>query len=224
MRSSRPRLGAALAIAALAAACRTTPPPLAPSTVPWEVRRPQLQSQAHFELKGRVAVAARGEGFNANLHWTQEGTRSQLTLEGPLGVGGAQLTASGNDLSLVNSHGEHIGNEAAHAELEARLGFDPPLSSLRYWVLGVPDPALPATEALDQTQQRLAGLTQDGWRVDYQSYVTAGSEALPARLKDRIASLKIKHDGTYNSGGYVRQGVMATDDPRTSPGAVHPLV
>jgi taurine dioxygenase len=49
-------------------------------------------------------------------------------------------------------------------------------------------------------------------------------EALPARLKDRVAGLKIKHDGTYNSGGYVRQGVTPTDDPRTSPGAVHPLV
>jgi len=49
-------------------------------------------------------------------------------------------------------------------------------------------------------------------------------EALPAGLKARIAGLKIKHDGTYNSGGYVRQGVTATDDPLTSPGAVHPLV
>jgi taurine dioxygenase len=49
-------------------------------------------------------------------------------------------------------------------------------------------------------------------------------EALPAELKRRIAGLKIKHDGTYNSGGFLRQGVTATDDPRTSPGAVHPLV
>src|SRR5258708_4586568 len=49
-------------------------------------------------------------------------------------------------------------------------------------------------------------------------------EALPDALKRRIAGLKIKHDGTYNSGGYLRQGVTATDDPRTSPGAVHPLV
>ena len=49
-------------------------------------------------------------------------------------------------------------------------------------------------------------------------------EALPARLKEHIAGLKIKHDGTYNSGGYLRQGVTANDDPRTSPGAVHPLV
>jgi taurine dioxygenase len=49
-------------------------------------------------------------------------------------------------------------------------------------------------------------------------------EALPVELKTRIQGLKIKHDGTYNSGGYLRQGVTATDDPRTSPGAVHPLV
>ena len=49
-------------------------------------------------------------------------------------------------------------------------------------------------------------------------------DALPQRLKQRIGNLKIKHDGTYNSGGYIRQGVTPTDDPRSSPGAVHPLV
>jgi taurine dioxygenase len=49
-------------------------------------------------------------------------------------------------------------------------------------------------------------------------------EALPDRLKARVAGLKIKHDGTYNSGGYLRQGVTPTGDPRTSPGAMHPLV
>jgi taurine dioxygenase len=49
-------------------------------------------------------------------------------------------------------------------------------------------------------------------------------EALPAALKQRIADLRVKHDGTYNSGGYVREGVTPTGDPRTSPGSVHPLV
>jgi alpha-ketoglutarate-dependent taurine dioxygenase len=49
-------------------------------------------------------------------------------------------------------------------------------------------------------------------------------DELPAALKTRIEGLVIKHDGTYNSGGYVRQGVTPTGDPRTSPGALHPLV
>jgi taurine dioxygenase len=48
--------------------------------------------------------------------------------------------------------------------------------------------------------------------------------ALPEDLRRRVRGLMIKHDGTYNSGGFVRQGVTPTDDPRQSPGAVHPLI
>jgi len=47
-------------------------------------------------------------------------------------------------------------------------------------------------------------------------------EAIPEDLKRQIAELRIKHDGTYNSGGYIRQGVDPSDDPRASPGAFHP--
>jgi taurine dioxygenase len=49
-------------------------------------------------------------------------------------------------------------------------------------------------------------------------------ESLPEELKRRIAPMSLKHDGTYNSGGYVRQGVTAADDPTTSLGEYHPLV
>lgn len=49
-------------------------------------------------------------------------------------------------------------------------------------------------------------------------------EELPDALKRRIAGRRVKHDGTYNSGGYVRQGVMPTDDPREAPGTYHPIV
>ena len=49
-------------------------------------------------------------------------------------------------------------------------------------------------------------------------------DALPGSLQRRIEGLRVKHDGTYNSGGYVREGVTPTNDPRTSPGALHPLV
>jgi len=49
-------------------------------------------------------------------------------------------------------------------------------------------------------------------------------ESLPEETKRRISGFQLKHDGTYNSGGYVRQGVAAVDDPVNSPGAYHPLV
>jgi taurine dioxygenase len=49
-------------------------------------------------------------------------------------------------------------------------------------------------------------------------------ESLPQELKRRTERLMLKHDGTYNSGGYVRQGVTAADNPITSRGSFHPLV
>jgi taurine dioxygenase len=52
----------------------------------------------------------------------------------------------------------------------------------------------------------------------------AAYESLPDDLRRRTAGLRVKHDGTYNSGGYLRAGVTATDDPRAAPGMLHPLV
>jgi taurine dioxygenase len=52
----------------------------------------------------------------------------------------------------------------------------------------------------------------------------AAWDDLPGPLQRRLEGVRVKHDGTYNSGGYPRQGVTPTDDPRTSPGTFHPLV
>lgn len=52
----------------------------------------------------------------------------------------------------------------------------------------------------------------------------AACAALPDDLRARIAGRRIKHDGTYNSGGYLRQGVTPTDDPHRAPGAWHPAI
>jgi taurine dioxygenase len=56
------------------------------------------------------------------------------------------------------------------------------------------------------------------------SSMYAAYDALPEAMKRRVAGLRVKHDGTYNSGGFLRAGVTPTDDPRTSPGMLHPLV
>lgn len=52
----------------------------------------------------------------------------------------------------------------------------------------------------------------------------AALDAMPGELRDRIEGRRIKHDGTYNSGGFVRQGVVESDDPRTAVGTFHPAI
>jgi len=52
----------------------------------------------------------------------------------------------------------------------------------------------------------------------------AAYENLPAALKERIRTLKIKHDGTRDSGGNLRKGVEDDPNPVTSKGHPHPAV
>ena len=54
--------------------------------------------------------------------------------------------------------------------------------------------------------------------------MNAACAELPDALRARVAGRQIKHDGTYNSGGYVRQGLTASDDPATSVGTPHPII
>src|SRR5687767_4884502 len=153
----------------LVVGCPSMPqrPPVEPQT--WDARRTELQARETFALGGRVAVAAGTEGFNARLRWNQNGPVSQLALDGPFGAGGLRLTSDGTQLVLENAKGERLDADAARAEIERRLGFDPPLGSLRYWVLGVPDPGSTAFEQLD-AEARLARLEQNGWNIEYTSY------------------------------------------------------
>lgn len=92
------------------------------------------------------------------------------------------MTANGSAVSIVTSRGERLENDAARTELTNRLGFDPPLDSLRYWILGVPEPGHPAQESLDPQQPRLASLQQDGWQIQYNGYMSVGGEWLPSKL------------------------------------------
>jgi outer membrane lipoprotein LolB len=187
----RKLLGVTLVV--MLASCRTAPvrheAPVSAQT--WEARKPQLQARDQFGLKGRVAVATGSDGFNARLRWTQAGKQTHMSLDGPLGAGGVQVTSDGSAVSIVTSHGDRLENDAARAELTSRLGFDPPIESLRYWVLGVPEPGHPAQESLDP-QQRLATLEQDGWQIQYTDYMSVGGEWLPSKLTLQRQGIRVR--------------------------------
>ena len=52
----------------------------------------------------------------------------------------------------------------------------------------------------------------------------AAYENMPLELKKKIAGKRIKHDGTHNSGGFLRAGATLTTDPSKSFGQYHPAV
>jgi taurine dioxygenase len=58
----------------------------------------------------------------------------------------------------------------------------------------------------------------------YWANMHAAYDTLPEPLKRRIEGLEAIDDATYNSAGTMRKGYGEVTDPRTAPGARHPLV
>ena len=150
----------------------------------WPARRTALQEWSRFDLRGRVAVASGADGFTAALRWAQRAGVARLELDGPLGVGGLRLELADG----------RYADEAARTELERRLGFALPVASLRYWLLGVPDPARTAEETVAADARVLAGLLQDGWSIRYAAYAAvpgAGYE-LPQRIEVTRGDVRVR--------------------------------
>jgi outer membrane lipoprotein LolB len=136
-----------------------------------------LQRLASWQLGGRAAVAFGTQGWQASLDWRQSGDAAEVHLSGPLGIGAMVLERTPDGLSLNGAP----PSDAVMAQLQDRLGFELPLDHLRYWLLGVPDPAS-AFEVKRNDQDRAVQLTQDQWTIDYDRYMPVDGDLLPAHL------------------------------------------
>jgi outer membrane lipoprotein LolB len=174
----------ALGLLAALSGCRTRPPAVVAgpgADAPWAEQHASLERLDRYGLDGRVAVAANGEGFSASLRYKQQPRRADLSLEGPLGIGGMRVGVEGEQLELATSRGEKLDGREARAELERRLGFELPLIELRWWLLGIPAPGDAAVDA-DPASGEIRGFTQNGWKVSIDSRVASLGYSLPRRL------------------------------------------
>lgn len=182
------RLILLLAGCAVLAGCATTQRVRpAASFQPWERRLVALQSAAAWQLDGRAAVALGKQGWQASLDWRQHGADSELHLAGPFGVGALTIQLSSAGVSLNGAP----PSDAVVAQLQERLGFDLPLGNLRYWLLGIPDPALPF-ELERNAQDRAAHLSQAGWNIAYEDYLPSAGDLLPKRLVLTRADARVR--------------------------------
>ena len=184
---------AALAALLWVAGCRTLPPgaPVGPGAdAPWPEQRTALEKLDRYALNGRVAVAAQGQGFSASLRYQQLARHTNLSLDGPLGIGGLRVEIDGEDIRIATSRGEKLDGQAARDELERRLGFQLPLAELRWWVLGIPAPGEASVNQAGSGE--IQDFTQNGWRVSIQTRAAGLGFSLPQRMTAEREGARLK--------------------------------
>jgi outer membrane lipoprotein LolB len=169
----------------LLAACATTRP-AAPS-LNWQQRQSDLQHAGVWQLDGRAAVAIGTQGWQATLNWRQADLYAEVHLAGPFGIGALALKQEPGGLSLNGAP----PSDAVLLQLQERLGFELPLDNLRFWLLGVPDPAT-AFELTRNAQDRAQQLTQAGWSIVYDRYLPVEGDLLPAHLTLNRENVRVR--------------------------------
>ena len=176
--------GALLALLVLAG-CAAAP------RAPDEAAVPDPAALRQWTASGRMAIAAGEEGGSGSFTWQQDDATTRLDLRGPLGAGAVHLTIAPGSLSLADGAGRVLDAAAAEAELRARLGADLPWASLRYWMLGLPDPAsAAAVRNADAAPWRV--IEQGGWQLTYDAFRAEQGLALPQRFSAERAALRVR--------------------------------
>jgi len=170
-----------IVFAALLAGCAATGSRQLPDLSDWETRKAYLEDTDEWEFAGRIGVSAGSDGFNGKLWWRQDGAVFRARISGPVGIGTIFINGDGPEVTLTERDGTVTELMDAETELRYRYGWTIPLTSLRFWTLGIPDPSSPAEVEFDEEGQ-MSELGQREWQVTIAEYVEGGGQAMPRRL------------------------------------------
>lgn len=145
-----------------------------------------LASLSAWQLRGKLGV--RSDAGNANLSfvWNESPERYDISLKGPMGVAVARVAGDANRALLEMPDGREYASSTVESLIEEQLGYSLPVSLLRYWLRGVPDPAHTA-----QYQEK--GFSQLGWQVAFQQFSSQGPKKIlieKADIRLKLAALK----------------------------------
>ena len=178
----------------LLAGCASVPgtaPEGAPNEAAWQARSAQLQKLSDWELQGRVGIVSGQHGGSGSMDWRQQGAQVAFSFRGPFGAGALEVRGDAQALRVRSSHGDDFLTTDPEKDFAVRFKVPLPVLSMRYWMLGLPDPDAPFAKTVDAHGQ-LVTLAQRGWQVDYQDYAEFGGYDLPTRLLIRRDDTRIK--------------------------------
>jgi outer membrane lipoprotein LolB len=161
------------------------------ASAPVQVQRPAEQD-APFAFNGRVSIKHGAQREKAGLRWVHKADEDDILLLAPLGQTVARIHRDENKATLV-AGGRGYNAQDMESLMQQVLGWQLPLSGMRYWMIGLPAPEDESTIEMNDNGQ-LGILRQQGWEIAYTKYASDRVDALPLRLslkRERVEVLLV---------------------------------
>lgn len=149
--------------------------------IAWQRHLERIAGIDAWDLDGRMSIKTPDQGGRVGVLWRQDRERYDLRLTAQFGQGVMQISGDDQRVRLTLPDGRIFEEPDAESLLRRQFGWEVPVGTLRYWVLGMPSPAVDEVHELDE-QGRLAILEQSGWRVSFEDYTRVEGMDLPRKL------------------------------------------
>ena len=169
--------------ALMLSACSTVP--VEPEVHYSKLAREHLYKLEQWSFEGRVALAGKNDNWQASINWGHKSDDEEIKLSGPLGQGATVIRLTG-DLVTIDRGDDRVQSSTQPEEfINQQLGMFVPVHSLRYWVIGLPEP----TSAFVETA---TGFKQAGWFIEYKQMQPVDEQSMPRKIMVTNERVKLK--------------------------------
>ena len=144
-----------------------------------------MQQKENWALEGRLALINEKESVSMSIVWRHRPVQDDIELSGPLAQGQVQIHIRENEVTVDEGDKVHVYQGQPDDILAEVLSVDMPVSALRFWVLGVTDPAISYVSLAD-------GFVQNEWVVKFGPMQRVGADQLPKKISAQKAGVRMK--------------------------------
>ena len=150
-----------------------------------KLAREHLYRLESWSFEGRLALTGKNDSWSANINWGHKPDDEKIKLSGPLGQGTTVIQLTGDLVTIDRGDGQAQTSTQPEQFINQQLGMFVPVHSLRYWVVGLPEP----TSAFVETA---TGFKQAGWLIDYKQMQPVDNQSMPRKITVTNEQVKLK--------------------------------
>ncbi len=138
-----------------------------------------------WNFVGRLALKSKKDSWQASIAWKHSGDEENIKLSGPLGQGATAIRLLNNQVFIDRGDGKVIFSDHPEQFINQQIGMFVPVNSLRYWVVGVPEPNASFISTMN-------GFKQAEWVVEYEQMQWVNTYKVPRKIIVTNTELKLK--------------------------------
>ncbi|HEY8034897.1 MAG TPA: lipoprotein insertase outer membrane protein LolB [Methylobacter sp.] len=144
-----------------------------------------LYELEHWSFEGRLALTGQNDSWSANISWEHSPESEKIKLSGPFGQGAVVISLTGNVVTIDRGEDNVQSSTQPEEFINQQLGMFVPVHSLRYWVVGLPEPS-------NSYKDIGVGFNQFGWLSEYKQMQLVNNEVMPHKMTVMNNQVKLK--------------------------------